>query len=195
MEQRCGPFPANIPNNERRNGPSRSYRVDDAAQRQKEEELEAEFKHIIEVCDACSVSDIDEALHTIRENKGFEYNTEDRFLDALAENCAVENRPGFVQALCEIQNLRFDDVVERIVDHVEAWQSSSAYFSKNKLGIVERLFAFQGSGLFDLRYTGISSMCRSSSWNDQISKLGREPTIKSAEFGEGCVLARQKSVF
>lgn len=31
--------------------------------------------------------------------------------------------------------------------------------------------------------------------NDQISKLGREPTIKSAEFGESCVLARQKLVF
>ncbi|WP_374425097.1 hypothetical protein [Paracoccus sp. (in: a-proteobacteria)] len=104
----------------------------------------------------CSVSDIEEALHTIRENKGFEYNTKDRFLDALAENCAVENRPGFIGTLCEIQNLGFDDIVDRIVDHVEAWQSSSAYFSRNKTVIVEHLFAFQGSGLFDLRYTGIT---------------------------------------
>ena len=142
--------------NERRNGPSHSYRVEDDDQRRKEEELEAEFKHIVEDCDVCSASDIDEALHTIREYKGFEYNTKDRFLDILAENCAVENRPGFIGALCEVKNLRFDDIADRIIDHVEAWQSSSAYLSKNKLGIVERLFAFQGSGLFDLRYTGIT---------------------------------------
>lgn len=142
--------------NERRNGPSHSYRVEDDDQQRKKEELEAEFQQIVEDCDVCSVSDIDEALHAIRENKGFEHNTKDRFLDALAENCVVENRPGFIDALCEIQNLRFDDIADRIIGHVKAWQKSSAYLSKNKLGIVERLFAFQGSGLFDLRYTGIT---------------------------------------
>lgn len=146
--------------NERRNSPSRTYHRDVEERKKKEADQDAEFNKVVSQCDPKSALSIDEAIQAIKENKFFEHGTKDKLLETIGRACPVEHRIDFVNALCEVRNLYFDDAVDHIIRFTKRWQDSSAYLANNKASIVERLFAFRGSAFFDLRYTGITRQYR-----------------------------------
>lgn len=144
----------------RLNGTSPSFLVDATAQDLQENSLEAAFQRVVVECDPSSALSIDESIQTVQENKEFGYDAKVRLLEALAKSCPVEKRVSFVNALCEAQNVYFDDAVDHILELTREWQNSSAYVSKNRGAIVEHLFAFKGSRLFEGRYARISQQIK-----------------------------------
>ena len=118
---------------------------------------ECEFNSLVKNCDLCSSSSIDETIIILKKNKRFEYWAKEKFMDALVARCPVKDRLGFARAMCKIQNLRFNDASERVIENIKIWSKSSLYFSKNRNEFVKLLFDFKGSSLFEPRYIGIAN--------------------------------------
>lgn len=114
------------------------------------------IKQLALECDPCSAVAIDTALRKIREDSSLQYSARSRFLDRLRGKCPYDKRLGFLLAVCEASELEFDDAVDLLIDCVEKWKASSAHLVANSRKIVEKLFEFKGSQLFDLRSSNIT---------------------------------------
>ena len=114
------------------------------------------FAAIIAKCDPTSASLLDEAIQDIQAIDGLPFDNRKHLLDELRKACPYDKRVKFLEALCESAELEFDRALDLIIECVEAWGDSSAHVRKSVPDLIKKLFAFKGSELFDLRYSGIS---------------------------------------
>ncbi|MCY6380232.1 hypothetical protein [Hoeflea prorocentri] len=114
------------------------------------------FAIILARCDPTSASSLDEAIRDIQSSDALQFDSRKRLFDEIRKTCPFENRVKFLDALCESGELEFDSALDLMVECVEAWSDSTAHIKKNVLELIKKLFAFKGSELFDLRYSGIS---------------------------------------
>ncbi|MBR2656460.1 MAG: hypothetical protein IKD58_08240 [Loktanella sp.] len=121
-----------------------------------DESREEAFSAILARFDPTSAHSLDEALQEIQANELLQFDYRKRLFDEIRETCPYSKRLKFIEALCESAELEFDNALSLIVEYVEAWAGTTAHVRSNVLGLIKRLFAFKGSELFDLRYSGIS---------------------------------------
>ena len=126
------------------------------SRKQTGESREEAFSAILARFDPTSAHSLDEALQEIRANELLQFDYRKRLFDEIRETCPYSKRLKFIEALCESAELEFDNALSLIVECVEAWAETTAHVRSNVLGLINRLFAFKGSELFDLRYSGIS---------------------------------------
>lgn len=143
--------------NARNNSPGRLYRhrtkKDEGTERIAYEQL---FQTTVENCDLASPSSIDSAVKTVREQSRIGYSTKSDLFAALRQTCDFDQRVAFTYAICEVDDFRFDEAIDLVIENIELWKETSAYLRNNAKKFVEHLFSLKGSELFDLRYTGIS---------------------------------------
>ena len=111
---------------------------------------------IVAKCELTSASSLDEAIQNVEASDGLAFDNRKRLLEALRESCPYENRVKFLESLCESAELEFDSALELIMECIENWGSSSANVKRSIPDLIKKLFAFKGSELFELRYSGIS---------------------------------------
>ncbi|RAP43392.1 hypothetical protein BYZ73_00470 [Rhodovulum viride] len=146
----------------RKEDQARSYQSASEPLHRREEDFNAHvvdyrFAKIVQTCDVSSASSIDESLGQIEEDKSFSYGAKREFVERLRETCLdSESRISFTYALCEVHQLRIDDIVDHIIKNCESWRSSSIFLANNARLFIERLFEHRGSEIFDLKYSGIS---------------------------------------
>jgi hypothetical protein len=141
------------------------------ARSKKQDELSRKdaFAAIIAKCDPTSASSLDEAIQDIQAIDGLPFDNRKHLLAELRKACPYEKRVKFLEALCESAELEFDRALDLIIEYVEAWGDSSAHVRKSVPDLIKKLFAFKGSELFDLRYSGISRQIY------RLSKLCSDP--------------------
>ncbi|MCB1782628.1 MAG: NACHT domain-containing protein [Alphaproteobacteria bacterium] len=117
---------------------------------------EKAFNAIVAKLDTANVLFLDEALQEIELSDVLQFSHRQRLFENILENCPYDKRAAFVNAICESTELEFDRALDLIIECVEAWADSTAHVKENIREIISKLFAFKGSELFDLRYSGIS---------------------------------------
>lgn len=122
----------------------------------REEEGELFVSQLVATCDPSSPASIDEALTRIENHPNLPYFAKGRFFELLRANCPYEKRLPFLLALCEVAALEIDDAIGRITDSFAEWKVSTAHLLGQAKSIVERLFEFKGSQIFDLRYASVT---------------------------------------
>lgn len=121
-----------------------------------EQALEDAFSAIQAQVDPAIVLSLDEALQEIERSNVLQFSHRQRLFEEILKSCPYDKRVLFVKAICESTELEFDDALNLIMECVEAWGDSTAHLRENIREVITRLFAFKGSELFDLRYSGIS---------------------------------------
>ncbi|WP_296593204.1 NACHT domain-containing protein [Methylophaga sp.] len=114
------------------------------------------FTTIFTSCDSTSASSLDEAIQSIQASDVLPYDSRKRFFDEIRKTCPFNKRVKFLEALCESVELEFDSALDLMIECVGEWSDSTAHVKKGVLELIKRLFAFKGSELFYLRYSGIS---------------------------------------
>lgn len=137
-------------------GTSAEYSLQARSKKQDEHARNDAFAAIIAKCDPTSASSLDEAIQDIQAIDGLPFDNRKHLLDELRKACPYDKRVKFLEALCESAELEFDRALDLIIECVEAWGDSSAHVKKSVPDLIKKLFAFKGSELFDLRYSGIS---------------------------------------
>jgi len=123
---------------------------------QDEQAGEDVFAAILANCDPTSASSLDEAIRDIQASEGLPFGSRKRLFDEIRKTCPFKKRVTFLEALCESTELEFDGSLDLMIECVKAWSDSTAHVKKSVLELIKKLFAFKGSELFDLRYSGIS---------------------------------------
>lgn len=126
--------------------------------RKKKDELDGEgaLKAIVAVCDPTSAASLDKAISDARGNDGLPFDNTKRLLDELRKVCPYQKRVKFLEAVCESAELQFDFALDLVFEYMKDWRESSVQVRNSAQGLITRLFAFKGSELFELRYSGIS---------------------------------------
>lgn len=124
--------------------------------KQTDESREEAFSAILARFDPTSAHSLDVALQEIQANDLLQFEYRKRLFDEIRKACPYSNRLNFIEALCESTELEFDSALGLIVEFVEAWAGTTAHVRTSVRGLIKRLFAFKGSELFELRYSGIS---------------------------------------
>lgn len=137
-------------------GTSAEYSLQARSKKQDEHARNDAFAAIIAKCDPTSASSLDEAIQYIQAIDGLPFDNRKHLLDELQKVCPFDKRVKFLEALCESAELEFGCALDLIIESVEAWGDSSAHVRKSVPDLIKKLFAFKGSELFDLRYSGIS---------------------------------------
>lgn len=141
----------------RRNNPGSEHlfasRIDDADEKA---EADENIVRLVEGCDFTSAVAIDAALAQITGEPPLPYHARQQFFRLLKEKCPYDQRAKFLFALCEVSGLEVDDVIQHVVELMQAWSGSSAHLRAEAKAVVERLFAFRGSEIFELRFANIS---------------------------------------
>ncbi|MCD1628095.1 hypothetical protein K7H22_19050 [Seohaeicola saemankumensis] len=128
-----------------------------ARSKKKDEQAgEDAFAAILAECDPTSASDLDEALRRIKASDALRFDSRKRLFCEIQKTCPFDKRVSFLSALCESAELEFDGVIDLLIECVEVWRDSSAHVKRSVTGLITKLFAFKGSELFELRYSGIS---------------------------------------
>jgi hypothetical protein len=124
----------------------------------KKDETAAEeaFSEILGRLHPASATSIDTAIHEIETNDVLRYDSKKRLFDELKRVCPFNERVKFLAALCESAELEFDQTLNIMIDCIEGWEESTAHVKGSVPELIKKLFAFKGSTLFDLRYTGIA---------------------------------------
>lgn len=117
---------------------------------------DAAFTTIFARCDPTSASSLDEAIQSLHTSDVLPYGSRKHFFDEIRKTCPFSKRFKFLKALCESTELEFDSSLDLIIECVEVWSDSTTHVKKGVLELIKRLFAFKGSELFDLRYSGVS---------------------------------------
>ncbi|UUV08257.1 hypothetical protein [Ruegeria sp. YS9] len=141
-------------NNSNRTSPDRD--LQELGKKKDEAARELAISAICADCNFVSSASLDEAFQKVQSFEGFPYDNKNRLFQKIVETCPYGERKGFLEALCETTELEFDNTLDLMIECIEAWRSTSAHVQNGIRRFVETLFAFKGSGLFDLRYTGIS---------------------------------------
>jgi len=137
-------------------GASAHYSLQTGRMEQDEQGRDDSFTIIFTQCDSTSASSLDEAIQSIQASDELPYDSRKRLFDEIRKTCPFNKRVKFLEALCESTELEFDSALDLMIECVEAWSDSTAHVRKGVLELIKRLFAFKGSELFDLRYSGIS---------------------------------------
>lgn len=137
-------------------GTSTDYSLQTSGKKQDKQTRDDAFKTILAQCDPTSVSSLDEAIQSIQASDGLPYDSRKRFFDEVQKTCPFNKRVKFLEALCESTEVEFDSALDLMIECVEAWSDSSAHVKNSIIDLIKKLFAFKGSELFDLRYSGIS---------------------------------------
>jgi len=135
---------------------SAEYSLEALNKKQEEHARNDAFAAIIAKCDPTSASSLDKTIQDIQAIDGRPFDDRKHLLDELREACPYDKRIKFLEAICESGELEFDRALDLIIECVEAWGDSSAHVRKNAPDLIKKLFAFKGSELFNLRYSGIS---------------------------------------
>jgi hypothetical protein len=99
---------------------------------------------------------VDEAIHDIQAIEGLQFDNRKRLFDEIRKTCPYDKKVRFLEALCESTELEFDTALDVMIECVEAWGDSATHVKRSARKLIKSLFAFKGSGLFNLRYSGIS---------------------------------------
>lgn len=126
------------------------------SRKQDEQSGEVAFAAILAKCDPTSATSLDEAIQDIQASDGLQFDSRKRLFDEIRKACPFEKRVKFLEALCESAELEFDSALDLIIECVEAWKDTTAHVKNSVFELIKTLFAFKGSELFDLRYSGIS---------------------------------------
>ena len=128
------------------------------ARRKKQDEQAGEdaLAAVLAKCDPTSASSLDEAIQDLQASDGLQFDNRKRLFDEIRKTCPFKKRVKFLEALCESAELGFDSALDLMIECVGAWRDSTAHVKKCVLELIKKLFAFKGSELFDLRYSGIS---------------------------------------
>lgn len=137
-------------------GFSSEYSVRSRGKKNDEQALENALAAIVAKCDLTSASSLDEALQDIRACDGLSFDNSNRLLEELRKVCPYDKRVNFLESLCESAELEFDRALDLIIECVKAWGSSTAHVKNSIDALIKKLFAFKGSELFELRYSGIT---------------------------------------
>ncbi|MER8601219.1 NACHT domain-containing protein [Mesorhizobium sp. M1339] len=119
-------------------------------------EVDSRIAQLVDACDPTSALAIDEALRKVADDKSLPYYARKRFLDGLVERCPFDDRLSFVLALCECSELEFDRTTDLIVASVALWDEAVAHLRTSAKHVVEKLFEYKGSELFDLRFSNVT---------------------------------------
>ncbi|MDG4720727.1 hypothetical protein [Thalassospira aquimaris] len=126
------------------------------SKKRNQDPVEGALIEFVADCEPTSSSSIDETILKFRANKDLQFRNRNLLFDKIRESCPFQKRAKFLEALCESVELEFDGVLNLIIECLEAWGDSTAHVKNSVRQIVTKLFAFKGSELFDLRYSGIS---------------------------------------
>lgn len=126
------------------------------ARKQTDKSSEEAFAAILARFDPTSAHSLDQALQEIQVHELLQFDYRKRLFDEIRKTCPYSNRLNLINALCESSELEFDNALRLIIECVEAWAGTTAHVRNNIFRVITRLFAFKGSELFDLRYSGIS---------------------------------------
>jgi hypothetical protein len=136
---------------------ARADRSLNARRKKKDEQAnEDAFAAILAKCDPTSASSLDEAVRSIHASDGLKFGSRKRLFDELRKSCPFKKRVKFLETLCESAELEFDSALNLMIECVEAWAGSTAHVKNSVFELIKKLFAFKGSELFELRYSGIS---------------------------------------
>jgi len=127
-----------------------------SSKKQDEQAGEDTFATILAKCDPTSASSLDETIQGIQACDGLPFDNRKRLFDEIRKTCPFKNRVKFLEALCESTELEFDSTLDLMIECVKVWGDSTAHVKKGLFELIKKLFAFKGSELFDLRYSGIS---------------------------------------
>ncbi|MCF3592905.1 hypothetical protein LZG00_02715 [Rhodobacteraceae bacterium LMO-12] len=142
-----------------KNSSSRSdaaYSIQSGRKKKNELDGASALKAIVAVCDPTSAASLDKAISDARGNDGLPFDNTKRLLDELRKVCPYQKRVKFLEAVCESAELQFDYALDLVFECMKDWGESSAQVRNSTEGLITRLFAFKGSELFELRYSGIS---------------------------------------
>ncbi|TPG53738.1 hypothetical protein [Ewingella americana] len=137
-------------------GASAEYGVQERSKKQDEQALNKAVAAIVAKCDFTSASSVDAAIQEIDASDGLLFGSRSRLLEELRTACPYDKRVKFLEALCESTELEFDRALDLIIECVEVWGNSSVHATKSAPDLIKKLFAFKGSELFELHYSGIS---------------------------------------
>jgi len=129
---------------------------------------EKALEELLSKTEPTSASSMDNALREIESNELLRFFGRRHLFEAMRDSCHYTNRVPFLEALCESTELEFSDVVTEISTSVKLWEANSAHVRDSKLRLIENLFRFKGSQLFELKYSGVShQISRLSALSDQ----------------------------
>ncbi|MBL5864355.1 hypothetical protein JBO49_27530 [Serratia fonticola] len=137
-------------------GASAEYGVQERSKKQDEQARNKAIAAIVAKCDLTSASSVDAAIQEIEASDGLPFGSRSCLLEELRTACPYDKRVKFLEALCESTELEFDRALDLIIECVEAWGNSSVHTTKSAPDLIKKLFAFKGSELFELHYSGIS---------------------------------------
>ena len=124
-------------------------------QKRDNELSEEAFKSVLAKFDPASAISLDEAIQEIQVNELLRFGYRQRLFQSILEGCPYDKRLEFIGALCESSELGFDSALDQTIECVEAWRDTTQHIRKNVHELIRKLFAFKGSQLFNLRYSGI----------------------------------------
>lgn len=124
----------------------------------KKNELDVDkfVQEILNDFDPDSVDSLDASIRSIKDVDDLPFDTQKRLLTEMRDSCPYDKRVNFLEAICESTEITFDSSVDLIIEFIQVWRDNTAHVRGNTKQIIEKLFAFKGSDLFVLRYSGIS---------------------------------------
>ncbi|MEY8143107.1 NACHT domain-containing protein [Falsihalocynthiibacter sp. CO-5D18] len=143
----------NARNSSHQTGSDFSFQVDE--DRPDKQANEDAFNAIVAQCDPASVLSLDKSIQDLQGNKQLDFGSRQRLLEEIQRTCPYEKRVKFLEAICESTELSFEAVLELMIQCVETWSSSTTHVRNGTKRLIEKFFAFKGSELFNLRYSGI----------------------------------------
>ncbi|MCF5251017.1 MULTISPECIES: hypothetical protein [unclassified Pseudomonas] len=111
---------------------------------------------LIAECDSSSSTAIDKALKAISADGGLSYDVRQRFIFKLRLACPYSKRLGFLFAVCDAAELRFDQTIDILNESLSFWSGSSSHLALEAKGLVERLFTARSTELFEDQFPNIS---------------------------------------
>ena len=133
------------------------YGLQSRGSEQDKQARDAAIAEILAKCDFSSASSLDEA---IQETRGFDeqqVENEQRLIHDMRRSCPYKVRGEFLEAVCESAELEFENTLNLMIECVDEWKDSSAHVRERVPEMIQKLFTFKGSGLFNLPYLDISN--------------------------------------
>jgi hypothetical protein len=120
-----------------------------------EEEIDSLIATLVSNCDPSSVSSIDKALKSIREDDKLDYTARQRFIVGLRASCPYPKRLAFLFAVCDAVELKLTQSLDILAECFAAWSGSSTHLTANTKSLVERMFECKSVELFEAQYSNI----------------------------------------
>lgn len=125
-----------------------------------EEEIDNIIAALVSVCDPSSASAIDMTLKNIQADGKLDYTCRQRFLLGLRGSCPYPKRLAFLFAICDTVELNLTQSLDILTECFAEWSGSSTHLVSNAKILVERLFEFKSTELFDGQFSNIARSIR-----------------------------------